>query len=184
MCGDPAAISRMVEAPASSAAYFRGMDVVLRVLIIVIYLGLGLSVGSDSGSFADAAFWSVFVLVPLAGLLLFVWCFVGPLCTVRRAALRHTIRAVLVVAYSGLAIWGWFSAGSRYAREVAEYDPSAECRNLLGDCVPEDGRVAWLIFWALIGLVGVDAARRTGRKLDDEDGSIRSAEERVGQVSP
>lgn len=178
----------MVQGPAPPAAYLPGMDVVVRVLIVVLFIGIGVMVGvgtgtGSSGGLGAAIFWAGFVLVPLAGVLTFVWLFVGPHCTVRHAGLRRTVRAILVAAYAGIAVWGWYAERSRYAREVAGYDPTDECRNLAGDCVPRDGRVGWLIIWALVGLVGVDASRRSARRLRESPGADEPAAQRVGQLS-
>ena len=108
--------------------------------------------------------WLLIAFVPF-DLLALVFVAVAWLWNVRRPGLRRVLRAVLMSAYLLIGPWGHLQAGARYTQQMAEYDPSDDCRVLFGDCVPDDGRFAWLVVWAVFGLLSWAAASLHARRM-------------------
>jgi amino acid transporter len=111
---------------------------------------------------ADDLVWllAAFVALDLVALL---FAGVAGLWNVRRRAWRRPVRAVLLSAYLGITVVGYLYTGSAYARAVAEYDPSDECRVLIGSCTPQDGRIPWIVLSIIFGLLSWTAARLHAR---------------------
>lgn len=108
--------------------------------------------------------WLLTAFVPL-DLLALIFVTIAWLWSVRRPGLRWVIRVVLTSAYLFIGPVGYLQAGAWYAQEMAEYDPSDDCRVLFGDCVPDDGRFGWVVAWAIFGLLSCAAAGFQARRI-------------------
>ena len=152
------AVCRIPQGPAAPSAYLSNMKALVLGLLTamaVAVCGIVVLEGGDETAIAVVWLLAAFVVLDLVTL---VFVTVAGLWNVRRRALRRPIRAVLLSAYLVIAPLGYLYGGSEYAQQVAEYDPSADCRNLLGSCTPSDGRPAWLVLWAIFGLLSWAAA--------------------------
>jgi hypothetical protein len=142
----------MPQGRASVLAYLQGMrSLVIGLLAAMALAVLGIVLVQQDEAL-DGLFWllAAFVAVDLVALLLAV---VAGLWNVSRRAWRPPVRAVLMSAYLGITVLGYLHAGSAYARELAEYDPSDECRVLIGSCTPQDGRIPWIVLSIIFGLL-------------------------------
>lgn len=103
----------------------------LLTALAVAVCGIVVLEGGDETAIAVIWLLAAFVVLDLLAL---VFVTVAGLWNVRRRAWRRPLRAVLLSAYLVIAPLGCLYGGSHYAQQVAEYDPSADCRNLLGSC--------------------------------------------------
>ncbi len=131
----------------------------LAAMVLAVF-GIVMLEGGDEA--AVALIWLLAAFVAL-DLLALVFVSLAGLWNLRRPGLRWPIRVVLLSAYLGVAPLGYMYAGSEYAQELAIYDPSADCKNLLGSCAPQDRRPAWLVVWAVFGVLSWAAARLHAR---------------------
>lgn len=142
----------MPQGRGSVPAYLPGMkSLVIGLLAALALAVLGIVLLGQDEPY-DGLFWllALFVALDFVALL---FAAVASLWNVRRRAWRRPIRAVLLSAYFGITVLGYLYAGSAYARDVAEYDPSDECRVLIGSCTPQDGRVPWIVLSIIFGLL-------------------------------
>lgn len=76
------------------------------------------------------------------------------LCRGSRRAVRCSVDAAAVAGWILFGVWTYHSMGVTYARDLAVYNRALAADELGGmETSPIDGRLGWILVWAVAGLV-------------------------------